>query len=329
MTEVMNEKTHLQPIQALNDFFDLEDREVAGKAQFYEGTLLATFDEFISRKHRFGDLVRWARLHGQKAEKGEIIDLTAQKPGLRILDAGCGVGSESLMFAFLGAQVTGVDLMEERLALAQHRVRFYQSEAGRPIQVEFIRGDLFSIMESRPFDAIWIREAISHIHPLEKFIDCAHQTLTNGGRMFVSDTNWANPLVKWETFQNYKNRLKWYHLMARRREAGLFYVQDDYYDPISGKDVPMAQERLFAPQAFRELLESRGFRVVEQRTIGFLPKAALVKFLPQSMRLQGYSLLDSLESSFRYVPLLKSLGATTITVSEKVESNGGNGSEQQ
>lgn len=259
----------------VEQFLEVEDKEVAQKARLYKKEMLATFDEFVARKHYAGVLAHLARLHGHKAGKAEIMAFIAQNTEVHILDAGCGVGSESLLFAYLGARVTGVDIMEERLSLARSRVPFFQSEAAKDVNVEFILGDLFSIMGTQQFDAIWIREAISHIHPLEKFLDCAHQSLRAEGKIFVSDSNWANPMVKLETYRNYRNRLKWYHLLTRWREAGLFYVEDGYYDPITGRHVAMAQERMFSPRGFRSLLESRGFRVVGQRTIGFLPKTRL------------------------------------------------------
>jgi 2-polyprenyl-3-methyl-5-hydroxy-6-metoxy-1,4-benzoquinol methylase len=45
---------------------------------------------------------------------------------MRILDCGCGFGTESLIFALLGGKVLGVDLNVERLDIAKKRINYYK-----------------------------------------------------------------------------------------------------------------------------------------------------------------------------------------------------------
>ncbi|MEM5776196.1 MAG: methyltransferase domain-containing protein, partial [Anaerolineaceae bacterium] len=58
-------------------------------------------------------------VHNTKAEVDFIERKFELKPGMLILDAGCGTGRHSLEFARRGYHVTGVDLSGQMLAVAK------------------------------------------------------------------------------------------------------------------------------------------------------------------------------------------------------------------
>ncbi|MBE0598037.1 MAG: methyltransferase domain-containing protein [Desulfuromonadales bacterium] len=75
------------------------------------------------------------------------------KPGMRVLDVGCGIGKTTAALAELvgpAGQVVGLDYSAKRLALAQER---YGSD-----RIRFIHHDIRTPFHSSPpFDAVWAR----------------------------------------------------------------------------------------------------------------------------------------------------------------------------
>jgi 2-polyprenyl-3-methyl-5-hydroxy-6-metoxy-1,4-benzoquinol methylase len=85
--------------------------------------------------------------------------------GKKVLEIGCGLGTDTINFARAGAQVTAVDLSEKSLELARQRarvfgvedrVRFYQANAEQ----------LSSVVPVEPYDLIYSFGVIHHTpHP--------------------------------------------------------------------------------------------------------------------------------------------------------------------
>jgi SAM-dependent methyltransferase len=87
------------------------------------------------------------------AEAQFVHDLVARHlPGARsVLDLGCGTGRHDLLLAELGYQVTGVDLSEKMVQLAQKAALRDAPAARRP---GFLAGDARSVRLDRSFDVV-------------------------------------------------------------------------------------------------------------------------------------------------------------------------------
>jgi len=237
-------------------------------------------------------------------EKGELYRRIADsaKP-LRVLDAGCGFGNDSLLFGMAGASVSGVDLMTKRLTAAEHRKRYFESELGRSLDVTFINADIFKVLDSVKFDAICIHEAISHIHPLEEFLSRVHQLLPIGGQVFVSDSNYINPCIfKDVTAQFWK---------AHRRLT--YYVHGRYKDPQTHESVLMAEERVFTLFGIRRIFERAGFTVRRNDRRGFW----VMRRRRTAMNLEQLGRLKRWEQRLGAIPVLNWFGGRNVLVAEK------------
>ena len=85
--------------------------------------------------------------------------------GKRVLEVGCGIGTDTIAFARAGARVTAVDLSEESLAIAAKRVAVY----GLADRVTLISADaerLADDVPAEPFDLVYSFGVIHHTpHP--------------------------------------------------------------------------------------------------------------------------------------------------------------------
>lgn len=214
----------------------------------------------------------------------------------RVLDAGCGVGTESLLWAMVreDVQVLGTDVSEGRLAAAQARVDAYASQVSHSLSVSFVNEDVFDLLASQAFDVVWTMEALSHIAPAEKFLADVYANLPSGGSLLISDSHLGNPAMAWRIFK-------------LRREGVTAHTQKTL---ASGKVISYAQERLFTVGQLSTLLEDVGFRVAKvQLRIFFPPSLARYERLFQMSKQ-----FDSLAGR---MPLLRNLGGIYTIVARK------------
>ncbi len=116
------------------------------------------------------------------------IDGLAPLAGRRVLDVGCGGGILSEAMARLGAAVTGIDLSEKPLKVAQ----LHLIESGLSVQYENASAESWSEKHPGAFDVVTCMELLEHVpDPASTVAACARLTKP-GGRIFFSTIN-RNP----------------------------------------------------------------------------------------------------------------------------------------
>jgi tocopherol O-methyltransferase len=107
------------------------------------------------------------------------------RPGMEVLDAGCGIGGSALWLARqLGARVTGITLLEEQRARASELARIH--EVGD--RVRFLVGDYARTgLPAGSFDVVWGLESICHAPDKREFLREARRVLRPGGTVIVAD----------------------------------------------------------------------------------------------------------------------------------------------
>lgn len=103
------------------------------------------------------------------------------KPGMRVLDVGCGVGGPAREIArFSDVQVVGVNNNEYQVG----RARKHTQHAGLQGQVEFVKGDFMKLVEQfgeNSFDAVYAIEATVHAPSWEGVYGQIEKVLKPGG----------------------------------------------------------------------------------------------------------------------------------------------------
>lgn len=105
-------------------------------------------------------------------------DVNADQPlgGLRVLDVGCGGGILSESMAALGAQVTGIDVVEKNTQVAALHAQRHD------LDITYLTGPVAALVPvEQPFDVVLNMEVVEHVADLDAFMrDCATLTAEDG-----------------------------------------------------------------------------------------------------------------------------------------------------
>jgi 2-polyprenyl-6-hydroxyphenyl methylase / 3-demethylubiquinone-9 3-methyltransferase len=145
---------------------------------------------------KFGELAhRWWDPHGEFRPLHDLnplrlgwIDGLAKLAGKRVLDVGCGGGILSESMARLGAKVTGIDLSEKPLRVAQ--LHLLESD----VKVDYLKASAEEHAEANPaaYDIVTCMELLEHVPDPASTVAACAKLAKPGGRVFFSTIN-RNP----------------------------------------------------------------------------------------------------------------------------------------
>lgn len=175
--------------------------------------------------------------------------------GKKVLEIGCGIGTDTVNFARHGARVTSVDLSEKSLELAQRRVQVF----GLHEQVQFYCGNaeaLSTFVPVEPYDLIYSFGVIHHTPHPERVFEHLRQYARAGTTVKVMVYHGWSWKVLWILLTEGKGQFwKLGELVARNSEAQ------------TGCPITYTYSR----REGRSLLERHGFRVREARVEHIFP----------------------------------------------------------
>ena len=192
------------------------------------------FDEVHNRKYfvephipRFAEFERWN--------------------GKRVLEIGCGIGTDTMSFAKAGAQVTAVDLSEKSLDLARQRAKVY----GLEDQIKFYHAnaeDLTEVVPIEAYDLVYSFGVIHHTpHP---------------GRVLDQIRRFTQPGTTLK-FMLY-NRRSWKVLwILMTYGKGRFWEADKLIARYSEAQTGCPVTYSYSVSSARRLLNSYGFKTID------------------------------------------------------------------
>lgn len=127
------------------------------------------------------------RTHAQSLLEAnrQLLSRTQLRPGMRVLDAGCGVGGTAMWLAkTFDVSVEGVTVSEEQVCVAESLIR----EAGLSGQVEISLRDFTATgFADESFDLVIAQESMCHANDKAGFLAEVARVLKPGGELAVAD----------------------------------------------------------------------------------------------------------------------------------------------
>ena len=143
-------------------------------------------EKFSQLAHRWWDpAAEFKPLHDINPLRLDYIDARAGLRGKRVVDVGCGGGILAESMAARGAEVTGIDMADKPLKVAQ----LHLLESGLTVDYRLVAPEsLASEMPGR-FDVVTCMELLEHVPDPALTVEACARLCRSGGSLFFSTIN--------------------------------------------------------------------------------------------------------------------------------------------
>ena len=143
-------------------------------------------NKFSELAHRWWDPTSEFRpLHEINPLRLEWINALAPLAGKNVIDIGCGGGVLSESMARKGAKVTGIDLSQKALKVAD----LHSLESGIEVRYKLISAEEMAAQEPGQFDVVTCMEMLEHVPDPASVVRAAATLVKPGGKVFFSTLN--------------------------------------------------------------------------------------------------------------------------------------------
>jgi len=195
--------------------------------------------------------------------------------GKKVLEIGCGIGTDTIMFAKNGAEVTAIDLSEKSIELCKKRFEIYN------LKSTLVQGDAEKLSEIIPiqkFDIIYSFGVIHHTPNPQKIIEqlklyCHENTLIK--LMFYSKISWKGLSFYlkygWKFNFNYKDTIKFFAEAQLDSPIAEVYSLKDLKNMFKDFNIVKIEKNHIFSYKIKDYIE------------GKLNKTLIFKFMPRSI----------------------------------------------
>ena len=149
----------------------------------------AELNKFSELAHKWWDKSsEFKPLHDINPLRLNYIDKALPLKGKTVLDVGCGGGILSESMAQKGAKVTGIDLGDKALKVAQ----LHSLESGVAVDYQLISVEDLAEKQPASFDVVTCLEMLEHVPDPASVVAACAKLVKSGGHVFFSTIN-RNP----------------------------------------------------------------------------------------------------------------------------------------
>jgi SAM-dependent methyltransferase len=183
------------------------------------------------------------------------------KPGMRILEIGCGEGG--VLKAFLNKDCTGVGV--ELDAPRVDHAKEYLPEDIASGRLRFVVKDIYEVDAeidlNGPFDIIVLKDVIEHIHDQPRLIGWMKQFLKPGGIVFFGFPPWYMPFGGHQQMAHSRiSKLPYIHLLPRGIYKWLLKKKKEPVDALMEiRDTGISIER------FERICKKEDYKIIHKR----------------------------------------------------------------
>ena len=175
--------------------------------------------------------------------------------GRRVLEVGCGIGTDSINFARAGAQLTAVDLSSESLRIAEQRA----DVMGVSDRIEFVQAnaeELTSVLSGEPYDLVYSFGVVHHTPRPERAMAEIRALTAPGGTLKLMIYHRRSWKVFW---------------IVAGQGRGCFWDADKLVATYSEAQTGCPVTFTYTRREARELVEEAGFHVEDVRVDHVFP----------------------------------------------------------
>lgn len=169
--------------------------------------------------------------------------------GKKVLEIGCGIGTDTVSFARHGAQVTAIDLSGKSLEIAKQRAEVF----GLRDRILFLQADAERLSDYLPpdsYDLVYSFGAIHHTPHPDRVLEQIHKFVKAGGT------------VKLMVYHKWSWKVLW---IVCRYGKGKFWRLSQLVADYSEAQTGCPATYIYSRAEARYWLERHGFRVADMR----------------------------------------------------------------
>ena len=214
--------------------------------------------EFHADRKRYFDI---QVLNAEKYVIPFIEEKFPVKPGMRILEIGCGEGGVLKAFITKGCEGVGVELDASRIANAT----IFLPEDIETGRLKFVVKDIYKIDVEKDFnglfDIIVLKDVIEHIYDQAKLIGWMKNFLKPGGIVFFGFPPWYMPFGGHQQICKSRiSRLPYIHLLPRTLYKWILtHKKENVEEMMEIRDTGISIER------FERISIKQGYRLLHNR----------------------------------------------------------------